>query len=195
MACTTCGDNATRSYNYFERRKPEVTTTEAKTVVRKWTALPLYDKGYIPDDMDVIAGSNEEGGAYRLPIQRILPGGDLNLLSVDFRDTAEKFNLGTSQVIPAYIDAIGEIQAAKATPGRFAHVLIIGQDLVDKNQLVLQSSGFVKFPRTHGYPRGATFYLSTTNEGEVTTTKPSTNAQALFTVIDPTTLNVNIQLV
>ena len=74
MGCKNCG-GANKSVSHI---KPEVEEISTRTTVRSWTSLPLYKDAVLPDDLDLIGGSNEQYQSWRIPVKMILPGGTLN---------------------------------------------------------------------------------------------------------------------
>lgn len=168
---------------------------ESTTRVTRWTALPLYKGVELPEDLDVIAGSNEEGKAWRLPITRILAGGEFNKMQYSIDKKTSNIELNYDQVTPAFIpgpsasleEAMGDSENNKA------QFLVIGDDSNNRNNVIIQSSGFLTFPRTHAYQVGKTYYLHQTEKGAVTSVKPTSGViQPLFTVVDELTININI---
>jgi hypothetical protein len=154
------------------------------TAVKKWTALPLYDYAELYDDMDLIAGSNKEGKAWRLPLARILAGGDLNKLQISMPKGLLDIVVPASQVVPIRIDGNGALQKAQAnSTTTLAWALAVGNDPNNDEAVIIQTDGFVVFPRVHQYDVGKIYYLSATNPGEVVTPAPAI-AQPLFRVWD-----------
>lgn len=206
MSCSKCskGINTramdTRSYNstagYHSTLKSEGgCDCESTTRVSKWTALPLYSKVELPGDLDVIAGSNEEGKAWRLPVTRLLAGGEFNKLQYSIDKKASKIELNPDQVTPAFIPGPNSSveEAVADTEANKAQFLVIGNDANTKNNVIIQSSGFLVFPRTHTYQVGKTYYLHQTEKGGLTSVKPTSGiVQPLFTVVDELTININI---
>lgn len=200
--CSKCsGNTRTRDYSTphqskgFNYSSEGGCDCEAVTKTARWTALPLYKNAELPLDMDVIAGSNEEGKAWRLPIERILAGGEFNRMQYSIDKKTSKLEVNIDQVTPAFIpgpnasieEAIGDAEQNKA------HFLVVGEDSNAKNNVIIQSSGFLTFPRTHAYQVGKTYYLHQTEKGGVTSVKPSTGVvQPLFTVVDELTINIII---
>ena len=201
MSCSTCGNN-TRSVEYNAPRVHNYTMNsedgcdcKSTTKVARWTALPLYKHAELPFDIDIIAGSNEEGKAWRLPLSRILAGGDLNKLQYSIDKKVSKLEYNLDQVTPAFIagpntsmeEAIADSGANKA------QFLVVGIDNNTKNNVIIQASGFLTFPRTHAYQVGKTYYLHQTEKGAVTSTKPESGViQPLFTVIDELTISIHV---
>lgn len=203
--CSKCGGSTTRvSYTesvgeqYYQDSCGSCGSAGAKQVqtkVTKWTALPLYDAADLPDDMDVIAGSNSAGRAYRLPIERIIAGGDLNKIQYSVNKSIADIEIPRGQVVPVFIAGPNSpIEKAIANDEQTtAKYLAVSVDPNDATRLVIQNAGFLIFPRTHSYQVGKTYYLHQSNPGEVTSVKPSTGiVQPLFSVVDELTISINI---
>lgn len=45
---------------------------EGKPIVRSWTALPPIDVNDIPEDLDLICGSDKEMRSWRIPVSLLL---------------------------------------------------------------------------------------------------------------------------
>ena len=111
--CSKCGGSTTRvSYNegtteqYYQDSCGTCGVSDVKQVqtkVTKWTALPLYQGADLPQDMDVIAGSNDMGKAFRLPIERIIAGGDLNKIQYSVNKRTADIEIPRTQVVPVFI--------------------------------------------------------------------------------------------
>lgn len=187
MACTHCGKGRVTPSGATAAAKIQTPET---TEVRSWTSLPLIDVTRIPEDLDLIGGSNKEYQSWRIPASIFL-GGVVN---------SSKYNvpyytvIETSQVKPVYFSSsqMG-ILPAKAAAGESAQALAIISD-EDNKSTTLMVSGFYTFARPHMYEVGKTYYTSGTNAGEVVSVKPGSYGQALFTVIDQLTIAVNVEL-
>lgn len=190
MGCTSCGGGAKKSAN---RIKAEVEEISTKTTVRSWTALPLYNEAVLPDDLDLIGGSNELYQSWRIPVKLILPGGTLNPSTYTIPLNSTEVEVPKSQVVPIYIpNSLSAAEPAIAAAGQTATALAISKD--DTN-LVIQNSGFLKFSRPHMYEVGKTYYLSQEDAGEVISVRPSAGIiQPLFSVVDQLTIAINIHL-
>ena len=95
-------------------------------------------------------------------------------------------------VIPVRIPNSQEpVEVAQGTAGKWAQSVVISSS---SKHLVIQSTGFVTFPRTHVYTVGKTYYLSKDVPGQVVSVKPTPESQALFTVIDEVTISLNVEL-
>lgn len=165
------------------------------TQVMPWTGLPLFSYAELPEDLDFIGGSSEQGKAWRIPVQRILPGGELNPLRYTIPKKTAEIVIPRGQVLPVYIpNAVDPVEPAIALVGETAQALAIAEDPNDTERLVLQQTGFLTFPRTHMYTVGKTYYLSQSVPGEVVSVKPNSGVvQPLFTVIDEVTLALHVQ--
>ena len=166
MTCTHCGQG---------RVSPSGATAAAKiqtpetTEVRSWTSLPLIDVTDIPEDLDLIGGSNKEYQSWRVPASIFL-GGVVN----SSKYTVHQYTpIETAQVKPVYFsnNSVGP-QPAKAVADMTAQALAIVSD-EDKETTTLMVSGFYTFSRPHMYEVGKTYYTSATNAGEVVSVKPA----------------------
>lgn len=196
MACLECGGKHQLSYHNSKLRTPVKTNEEGPvTQVMPWTGLPVYTAAELPEDLDFIGGSDDEGKAWRIPVQRILPGGDLNPLRYTVPKKTANIVIPRGQVLPVHIpNAIEPVEMSRAIPGSTAQAIAIGDDPNDPERLVLQQTGFITFPRTHMYTVGKTYYLSQSVAGEVVSIRPTTGTiQPLFTVIDEITLALHVQ--
>lgn len=188
MACKTCGQAGRTSDNI-----PKVEELSTKTTVRSWTSLPLYNEAVLPDDLDLIGGSNEQYKSWRIPVKMILPGGTLNPSTYTIPLNATDIEIPRSQVVPIYIpNSLSAAEAAIAKVGSTAFALAVAKD---EHGLTIQSNGFLKFARPHMYEVGKTYYLSQDVAGEVVSVRPSAGIiQPLFTVVDQLTIAININL-
>lgn len=196
MACLECGGQHKLSYHNSPERTPKTNIEEGPvTQVMPWTGLPMYKSAELPEDLEFIAGSDEEGKAWRVPVQRILPGGDLNPLRYSVPKKTAIIEIPRGQVLPVFIpNAVEPVEKALADDGQAAQALAVAEDPNDAEQIVLQQTGFMTFPRTHMYTVGKTYYLSQAVPGEVVSVRPSTGIiQPLFTVIDELTLAIHVQ--
>ena len=199
MSCTNCGSSPStrKEYNTVHEYSPagHGHSSDVPTKVTKWTALPLYTSAALPDDIDVIAGSNEEGKAWRLPLSRILAGGDLNRLQYSIKKKTSTVEIPRGQVVPVYIPGPDlPLEAAVASDmATRAHFLAVAVDPNDPEGLIMQGSGFITFPRVHSYQVGKTYFTHQSNHGEVTSVRPVAGiVQPLFTVVDELTIFINI---
>lgn len=190
MVCKSCGGRAKKSANNIKAEVEEIST---RTTVRSWTALPLYNEAVLPDDLDLIGGSNELYQSWRIPVKLILPGGTLNPSTYTIPLNSTEVEVPKSQVVPVYIpNSLSAAEPAIAAAGQTATALAISKD--DTN-LVIQNSGFLKFSRPHMYEVGKTYYLSQENAGEVISVRPRAGIiQPLFSVVDQLTIAINIHL-
>lgn len=189
MGCKNCG-GARKSVNHIKAEVEEIST---KTTVRSWTSLPLYNEAVLPDDLDLIGGSNEQYQSWRIPVKLILPGGSLNPSTYVIPLNSTEVEVPKAQVVPIYIpNSLSAAEPAIAEVGQTATALAIAKD--DTN-LIIQNNGFLKFSRPHMYEVGKTYYLSQENAGEVISVRPSAGIiQPLFSVIDQLTIAINIHL-
>lgn len=202
--CKSCG-SATNRREYKDPvtmeqyYKDECATCigAATTKVTKWTSLPLYRGAELPSDMDLIAGSNEEGKAWRLPVERVLAGGDLNKIQYSAALKTADIEIPRAQVVPVFIPGpnLPMEKAVANTDANKATLIAVVKDPNDADAMIVQNTGFLVFPRTHAYQVGKTYYLHQTNPGEVTSVKPSSGiAQPLFNVVDELTISITIGL-
>ena len=185
MTCEKCG-HVSPSGAVNEAQIQTATTTE----VRSWTALPLIDVNNVPDDLDLICGSNTEYQSWRIPASYFLPGGALN--NTQYK-TAGTVTIEDRQVMPVYIvNQTSPVVPAMAATGETAtNIAVASAD----GTVTLMNSGYYTFARPHMYEIGKTYYLSQTNAGEVVSVKPSAGiVQPLFSVVDRTTISINVTL-
>lgn len=188
MTCTSCGQGFSTPTHAVSAAKIQTPET---TEVRSWTSLPLLDVSKVPEDLDLIGGSNSEYQSWRIPASYFLPGGTLNYTQYKVASAVE---LPERQVVPVFIanDSVEPVQKAIARAGETATNLAV---LSNNGEVTLMTSGFYHFARPHRYEVGATYYLSQTNAGEVISLKPSAGViQPLFSVVDQQTISINIQL-
>ena len=196
MACLECGGKHKLNYHNSPVRTTVPVQTEGPvTQVMPWTGLPLFREQELPEDLDFIGGSDERGQAWRIPVERILPGGDLNPLRYTIPKKTANIVIPRGQVLPVFIpNAVEPVEMAKATVGSTAQALAVAEDPNNNQRLVLQQTGFLTFARTHMYTVGKTYYLSQTELGEVVSVPPTSGIkQPLFTVIDELTIAVHVQ--
>lgn len=185
MTCTHCGGG---------RATPSGATAAAKiqtpetTEVRSWTALPLLDVTNVPDDLDLIGGSNKEYQSWRIPASYFL-GGTINTTKYIVHGEA---GIETAQVKPVRFanGATAPIPAQAGADTSAQAVAVAEQD----GTTTIMVSGFYTFDRPHMYEVGKTYYTSASHEGEVVSVRPSVYGQALFTVIDQLTIAINVEL-
>lgn len=190
MPCHDCGGSRVPERISTQTRSVVAPEPAAPTQVLPWTSLPLYKGAELPEDMDFIGGSSELGKAWRVPVERILPGGSLNPLRYAVRKGLSTVEVQRGMIVPVYFPNAAEpVEAAQAVAGRYAQALAIAEE---NGHLIIQNSGFLTFPRTHKYTVGKTYYLSKDVAGEVVSVKPSGTAQPLFTVIDAVTIAINM---
>lgn len=185
MTCTNCGRGRVSPSGAVEAAKIQTPET---TEVRSWTSLPLLDVTNLPDDLDLIGGSNKEYQSWRVPASIFL-GNGLNSAKYD---TTGEITMEELQVVPVYFgNGFEHPEKAKAAAGTTAQALAIASD---DGETTIMVSGFYIFARPHMYEVGKTYYTSGTYEGEVVSVKPTVYGQALFTVIDQLTIAVNVEL-
>lgn len=189
--CVECGKKRNRysspSGAVAEARIQTAETTE----VRSWTSLPLIDTASLPDDLDLIGGSNKEYKSWRIPASYFLPGGTLNNTRYNVDGSVD---IEARQVTPVYLvgNSVTPVAKARAQVGETATDIAV---LSDDGKVTLMKSGYYTFARPHMYEVGKTYYLSQDNEGEVISVRPAAGVvQPLFSVVDQLTISVNVQL-
>lgn len=195
MACLECGGQKQLSYSNSVQRTPVSKEEGPVTQVMPWTGLPMYKAAELPEDLEFIAGSDEEGKAWRVPVQRILPGGELNPLRYTIPKKTSDIEIPRGQVLPVFVpNSLEPVELARGITNETAQALAVAEDPNDATRIVLQQTGFLTFPRTHMYTVGKTYYLSQSVPGEVVSVRPSSGiVQPLFTVIDELTLAIHVQ--
>ena len=185
MGCARCGHGKSSPSGAVNAAKIQTPET---TEVRSWTALPLLDVTNVPDDLDLIGGSNKEYQSWRIPASYFM-GGTLNTMKYNVNgDTAIEAN----QVKPVrFSSSSASIIDAKASQGETAQAVAVHSA---DGATTLMVSGFYTFDRPHMYEVGKTYYTSSTNAGEVVSVAPGAFSQALFTVIDQLTIAINVDL-
>ena len=168
--------------------------TPETTEVRQWTELPLLDVTNVPEDLDLIGGSNKEYQSYRIPASYFLPGGTMNNNQYTVATDTASIIMSDRQVTPVRpSDSLSPWVMAKAVMGETATDLAVA---ADDGSLTIMKSGYYKFARPHTYEIGKTYYLSQTDDGEVISTRPSAGViQPLFSVVDQLTISINVALV
>lgn len=165
--------------------------------------VPIYTEVNLPAEGTVILLTEErnysEGGtiqtAYQLPLSRLIPNNSVQKVSYSRFSEGAGIAVPDRSVVPAYIENFEPYNLKRAqassqtTKARF---IIVGLDSNIDDSYIIQGSGYYSFPQDHQYEVGATYYLSDTVSGGVTTTAPSTIAQPLFTVIDRKTIQITI---
>lgn len=164
--------------------------TPETTEVRSWTALPLLDVTNVPDDLDLIGGSNKAYQSWRIPASYFL-GGTLSTMKYN---VAMETEIEAAQVKPVrFSSSSSSIIPAKAVTGLTAQALAVASE---DGTTTLMNGGFFTFDRPHMYEVGKTYYLSQTDEGEVISVAPGAGIiQPLFSVIDQLTIAINITLI
>lgn len=161
--------------------------------------VPVYRENNLPEEayfpMAIVdrdpSCPNDLLALTHLPIDRLLGNSAAQLVSYSVAGNGAVFEVPDRQVIPGYISqSTTKVEQASADLiATLAKFLII--EGVDGNYVV-QNTGLYRFPTTHNYVVGRTYYLSDT-DGLVTTV-PGTNNQALFYVLDSTTIAINVGL-
>ncbi len=183
--CTHCGGGRVSPSGAMKAARIQTPET---TEVRSWTSLPLLDVTNVPDDLDLIGGSNKEYQSWRVPASYFL-GGVLNTTKYTVNG---KTTIENNQVTPVYFgNGFAHPEPAIAGQGTSAQALVVASD---DDTSTIMVNGFYKFPRPHMYEVGKTYYTSPTHAGEVVSVKPSVYGQALFTAIDQLTIAINVEL-
>ena len=185
MTCKHCGGGRATPSGAVHAAKIQTPET---TEVRSWTSLPLLDVTNVPDDLDLIGGSNKEYQSWRVPASYFL-GGTLNTTKYTVNGATD---IEAGQVTPVrFGNGFSAPVKAKAANGETAQALAVS---TENGTTTIMVSGFYRFPRPHMYEVGKTYYTSGTHEGEVVSVKPTVYGQALFTVIDQLTIAINVEL-
>ena len=193
MTCTRCGHGGMAT-PHAAIDAAAIQTPET-TQVRSWTELPIFDGTNLPDDLDIIGGSNTEYQAWRIPLKYVSPAGAMNM--VQYSVTDDNITIPERQIVPVYSvynDSAGavELAKAKASTGETATAIAV---YVNGEEVILMNSGFYTFSRPHEYVVGKTYYLSQSTAGEVVSVKPSAGiVQPLFSVVDLNTISINLNL-
>lgn len=189
MACARCeGAQYTPSGAVKEAHIQSTESTE----VRSWTALPLIDVNNVPNDLDLICGSSEEFKSWRIPAAYFL-GGALNASKYT---TVGTIDIEFGQVKPVFFTNDYEhVRAAKASDANNVATDIAIVNNSEAGEVTVMKNGYYTFSRPHMYEVGKTYYLSQTNAGEVVSVRPNAGIiQPLFTVVDQTTIAINVAL-
>lgn len=204
--CKHCGQNRIGSTS---QNDSAVIQTAETTEVRSWTSLPLLDVSKVPSDLDLIGGSNSAYQSWRIPADYFLPGGALN--NTQYKTYGVGLEIPNKQVLPvrSTYDTLGigtVVEPALAVDGQTATDIVISyvppetesdaNGNVLKGTATIMKSGYYTFPRPHMYEIGKTYYLSQSIAGQVISVKPTAGiAQPLFSVVDETTISINVQLI
>lgn len=192
MPCIGCGKGGSVTPRGAVRAA-QIQTADT-TEVRSWTELPLLDINNVPDDLDLIGGSNKEYQSWRIPASYFI-GGGLNTSKHDVPGINSDINVPSGHVLPVFITVNTgnlKVNKAKAKVGETATQIAV---MSTGENVTLMDHGFYTFDRPHQYEVGATYYLSQTKDGEVVSTRPSAGiVQPLFSVPDHTTISINVNL-
>ena len=193
MGCKNCGRSTSTPTGAVNAARIQTATT---TEVRSWTSLPLLDVTKVPDDLDLIGGSNKEYQSWRIPASYFLPGGTLNHVTYKVPAT-DGVVLPQHQVVPVYIPSADEPWTMAIADGTNQEATDIAVALdEDKTSFTIMKNGYYTFSRPHMYEVGKTYYLSQTNAGEVVSVRPTAGTiQPLFSVVDQKTISINVALV
>ena len=165
--------------------------------------LPIYEKQRLPEEAylimlgktwveaygcDILAG-------YRLPISRLTPGGSFQPNVYSLAGNGFNQEIPVNKVVPAYVYSTSpnDIRVASSNDKTtLAQFLIVAKDSNISGNYNVQSNGVYTFINGHDYIVGKTYYLG--KDGYPTTERPDTNAQQLFTVLDNTSIMIDLQL-
>ena len=165
--------------------------------------LPVYEKASLPDEAYLMMlaktyveayGCNILAG-YRLPISRLTPGGTFQPNTYSLAGNGYNQEIPVNKVVPAYVYSTSpnDIRTASANDSTtLAQFLIIGKDSNVSGNYLVQSNGMYTFTNGHSYIIGKDYYLGT--DGFPTTERPDTNAQKLFSVLDASTIMIDLEL-
>ncbi len=156
---------------------------------------PLWDKDYLPDDMVVLGNAYADNASeydpflttYLVPARTFqskskaettIDGGGFDISQVP-----------ENQVRAGYIysNATDLTQVRLSDTDNPVMFLITGTNRIKQGYIMIQNSGFIRFPAGHNYIVGQSYYLS--DKGVPTTT---TGTMHLFDVVDRYTLSVRI---
>lgn len=194
MPCTNCGENRVSPTGAVKAAQIQTSDT---TEVRSWTELPLLDLNNVPNDLDVIGGSNKAFQSWRIPASYFL-GGSLNSSKYDVPATNSDLKVPEGHVVPVFISvSTGNLRVNKARANGAATVAtdLAIADNGDEDTITLMKNGYYTFSRPHQYEVGATYYLSQSKDGEVVSTRPTAGiVQPLFSVPSYNTISINVNL-
>ena len=193
MACKTCGQT---------NNEPKLESV-SNTKVVPWSALPEIDIDNVPDDLDLICGSNSEFRSWRIPATYFL--GTSSGSNVKHKittagiyyvnettSTRELIAIGSGQVMPIFREVDGGTfitRAAMATTNMTATDIAVYED---DSSVTIMNSGYYTFSRPHQYSVGRQYYLSQTEQGQVVSQKPTAGIiQPLFVPVDSYTISIN----
>lgn len=165
--------------------------------------IPVWGESKVPADSYLIMMTNvyvEQYGckipaAYRLPISRLTPGSTLQSNTYSLAGNGFNQEIPVNKVVPAYVYSTSpnDIRVANSSDKTtLAQFLILTKDTDVTGNYIVQSSGSYTFTNGHEYIVGKDYYLGA--DGFPTTERPDTNAQKLFSVLDSTTIMIDIQL-
>lgn len=185
MVCSHCNKGRATPTGAVGAAKIQTPET---TEVRSWTSLPLLDITNVPDDLDLIGGSNKEYQSWRIPASYFLS----NAINTTKYVIAGETEIESQQVKPVYFSSSASgCLPAKASAGETAQAIAVASA---DGGTTLMVSGFYTFPRPHMYEVGKTYYTSSTDAGEVVSVKPLAYGQALFTAVDQLTIAINVEM-
>lgn len=165
--------------------------------------IPVWGESKVPVDSYLIMMANvyvEQYGckipaAYRLPISRLTPGSTLQSNTYSLAGNGFNQEIPVNKVVPAYVYSTSpnDIRVANSSDKTtLAQFLVLTKDTDVTGNYIVQSSGSYTFANGHEYIVGKDYYLGA--DGFPTTERPDTNAQKLFSVLDSTTIMIDIQL-
>lgn len=123
----------------------------------------------------------------RIPTERIVPNGDYDNIVPIQGNNPSITSVPEGQVLGAYIkNDLSRTVVRLADTTNKAQFLIVG--VLPDGRLLIQSTGFAKFPGTHKYILGAQYYQGA--DGRPTT--DSASGQMLFIPLSDTILEINL---
>lgn len=165
--------------------------------------LPTFDKAKLPAETYalILASTYVEAygcnilAPYRLSINRLTSNGTLQPNVYSLAGNGFNQTIDINKVAPGYVYSTSpnDIRVASANDKTtLAQFIILSKDSNISGNYYVQSSGAYTFTNGHEYVIGKDYYLGA--DGYPTTERPDTNAQKLFTVLDSTTIMIDLQL-
>lgn len=161
--------------------------------VQELAELPIYDLDNLPnfilsetDALDEATG-RVLSSIVRLPINRIVPNGDLEG-KFTLAANNDSLEVAEGQPLPAYVQQDGSVvRVLPADSGHKAKFLVLGK--YGEGMVLCQADGVLNIVGGHGLIPGADYYLGK-NGGF--TTSPSETGQHLFYVLNDRKLLINL---
>ncbi len=160
--------------------------------------FPIWGKQEVPRNAMVLIGAPDTDSCgdpqydyFNLPLGRILPVTPSRLNTYSVKSDLE---IPLGQVRAVYVTRNGfgeaEVSLAKPLSGQYARMIALGKDETLEGHILLQNTGFAYIQSGHEYTLAQKYYL---DEDGTVSTNPDSD-QELFTVVDSTTIAVNIQV-